>query len=154
MNRRGFTLIELLTVVAILGLLASISLPKYQHFRKKAVAAEVVAAMHAVRAGAFQYNETSGNWPATTGLGQVPAGLEPYLQGGGVNLFQGNEHQLGWLALNVNLLNARGQQLIFAYLSDGVICRGVSGLWGGAANADLLDLCGAGGGFVFLWIDR
>ena len=69
MNRRGFTLIELLTTMSIIGLLASIALPKYQKIRQRATAAELVSNIRTLPLGAFQYNETSGTWPRTTGLG-------------------------------------------------------------------------------------
>lgn len=49
MNRRGFTLIELLTRMSIIGLLASIALPKYQNLRQRATAAEIVSNMRTLR---------------------------------------------------------------------------------------------------------
>ena len=154
MNRRGFSLVELMTVVALMGLLATIALPKYQMFRKKAVAAEIVAAMNAVRAGAYQFNETAGAWPPSAALGAVPTGLAGYLPGGGTNLFQASDYQLAWFALRIIGFGSTGIQLIYAYVPDGVTCQSVYGLWGGAGNRDLLNLCGGGGGFVFLWVDR
>ena len=39
MNRRGFTIIELLMVFIILGLLAAITLPRLQGYRKRAMVA-------------------------------------------------------------------------------------------------------------------
>ena len=78
MNRRGFTLIELLPTMSIIGVLASIALPKDQNLRQRATAAEVVANIRTLRLGAFQYNEASGTWPRTTGLGTVPGGVGPY----------------------------------------------------------------------------
>ena len=51
MNRRGFTLIELLTRMSIIGLLASIALPKYQNLRQRATAAEIVSNMRTLRLG-------------------------------------------------------------------------------------------------------
>lgn len=154
MNRRGFSLIELLTVVSVIGLLASIALPKYQHLRKKAVAAEVMSAMRTARAAAFQFAEAAGTWPPSAGRGRVPTGLGPYLPGGGVVLFRAPNHQLTWNTRAVNGGGRRSTQSISAFIPDAATCQGVYGLWGGRANPDLLNQCGRTGGTVFLWVDR
>lgn len=154
MNRRGFSLVELMTTVAILGVLASIAMPKYQSIGKRATAAEVVSAMTAVRAAAYQYSETVGAWPPTAGLGEVPPGLEPYLNGAGGNLFKTEQYQLGWLAMGLQGVKSNSSQMVYAFLEDGVICQALYGLWGGAKNQDVLGLCTAQGGVVFLWVDR
>ena len=153
MNRKGFSLIELLTTVSIIGVLASIALPKYQALRKRANAAEIVSAMTTVRAGAYQYNESIGAWPGTTGLGLVPKGLAQYLPGAGVKMFRGEFHQLGWTLTTVKGLG-NTTQILSASITDGVVCQATYGLWGGAANKDILGLCGPKGGSIFLWIDR
>lgn len=43
MSRKGFTLIELLVVVAVIGILATIALPRLQATRERAVAASMVS---------------------------------------------------------------------------------------------------------------
>ena len=50
-NRKqaGFTLIELMIVIAIIGILASVALPAYQTYTKKAKFSEVVLAVGAIR---------------------------------------------------------------------------------------------------------
>jgi prepilin-type N-terminal cleavage/methylation domain-containing protein len=154
MNRRGFTLIELLTVVAIIGLLASIALPKYQYLRKKAVAAEIVSAMRTARGGAFQYAETAGTWPPSAGRGRVPRGLGPYLPGGGTALFRTPSYQLTWNTRAVGGGGRRTTQSIAAFMNDGPTCQAVYGLWGGSANPDVTSQCGRRSGSVFLWVDR
>lgn len=151
MNRRGFSLVELLTTMAVIGLLASIAMPKYQQLRKRAYAAEIVTAMTTVRAGVYQYNETAGNWPGTAALGTVPTGLDTYLPGGGVNLFNGGYHTMGWIALGAGSTSI---QIMYASITDGTICTSTYGLLGGAGNSSLLGLCGPSGGFVFLWVDQ
>ena len=150
-TRRGFTLVELMTTVAVMGVLASIAGPRYQQIRKRANAAEIVTAMTTVRSAVYQFNETSGAWPATASLGAVPVGLDGYLPGAGVNLFTGPDHQLGWTATPVG---PSPTQVVAASISDGTVCYAVYGLLGGDQNADLLGMCNAGGGFVFLWVDR
>ncbi len=44
-NQRGFTLVELMTVVAIIGVLASVGVPQYRKIQRKARRAEATLAM-------------------------------------------------------------------------------------------------------------
>ena len=48
-TQKGFTLIELMIVVAIIGILASVALPAYQTYTKKAKFSEVVLAASTVK---------------------------------------------------------------------------------------------------------
>lgn len=84
-NSRGFTLIELVIVIVILGILASIALPKFEDMREEARSAAIKGQLGAIRSAiAIQYAKaslTSGSasFPALAGTifadGQVP--LEP-----------------------------------------------------------------------------
>lgn len=155
MNRRGFTLIELLTVVVILGVLASIAVPKYQLARSRAQAAELVSAMVTVRGAAFNYQGSLNAWPATTAAGRVPAGLGTYLPAGGTTLFDGPSHTLQWMASTISSSTSRaGAQVIAARTGSAALCAGLYGLLGGAGNADVTGSCGSSGGTVTLAVDR
>ena len=48
-GQRGFTLLEMMIVVAIIGLLASVSLPAYQNYSARAKISEVILALTTCR---------------------------------------------------------------------------------------------------------
>ncbi|RKY87117.1 hypothetical protein DRQ09_04990 [candidate division KSB1 bacterium] len=50
-NKRGFTLIELVMVIVILGILASVAVPKFQNIADKAREAATLGVVGGVRAG-------------------------------------------------------------------------------------------------------
>lgn len=60
MKKNGFTLAELLIVVVILGVLASIAMPKFYPQKEKAVVAEAVAMLSAIRQGELGFKLENG----------------------------------------------------------------------------------------------
>jgi len=61
-NQSGFTLIELMIVIAIIGILASVALPAYQTYTKKAKFSEVVLAGSNVKSSVDVCFQTRGNY--------------------------------------------------------------------------------------------
>lgn len=64
-SRKGFTLAELLIVVVIMGVLGSMALPKFYPQKEKAVVAEAVAMLAAIRQGELAYKLENGVYIAT-----------------------------------------------------------------------------------------
>ena len=86
-SRKGFTLIELMIVVAIIGILAAVAVPKFADLVTKSKEASVKGALGAVRSAlSIYYGDTEGTYPSnlftalTTGNKYMPsAGGAPSL---------------------------------------------------------------------------
>jgi type IV pilus assembly protein PilA len=75
--QRAFTLIELMIIIAIIGLLAALSLPAYESYTKKAKFAEAVAAAAPYKSAiamAIQKNSPGCRAGATLALSDINAG--------------------------------------------------------------------------------
>ena len=62
-RRGGFSLIELLIAVAIVGLLAAVAIPAYQHYTKRSRVANVFVKMNDYRTRALKYLAAHGRFP-------------------------------------------------------------------------------------------
>lgn len=65
--QKGFTLIELMIVIAIIGILAIIALPKYQDFSGRAQVTEAINLAEGQKAAVMEYYINKGTWPANNG---------------------------------------------------------------------------------------
>jgi prepilin-type N-terminal cleavage/methylation domain-containing protein len=61
--RRGFTLIELVVVIAILGILAGLAIPRFLDATATARGARIVADMRTIDSAIVIYNAKTGNMP-------------------------------------------------------------------------------------------
>ena len=78
-RRRGFSLIELLTVMAVIGLLAALGIPRYRDMKRRAYSANVMSDFNTVRVASYNYFADNSTYPPDGSMGSPPAALVPYL---------------------------------------------------------------------------
>lgn len=82
-DSRGFTLIELLLVIAIVGILATISIANYQYARLRGTETAAIGSLTAINRAQFAYMQTCGRQkfaPNLTTLGKTgPGSTSPFL---------------------------------------------------------------------------
>ncbi|WP_318493936.1 pilin [Photobacterium leiognathi] len=65
-KQQGFTLIELMIVVAVIGVLSAIAIPKYQEYVKKGALGAALASASALKTNIEDTIASTGEFPAAT----------------------------------------------------------------------------------------
>ena len=96
LNQKGFTLVELMVVIAILGVLAAIALPKFTDSTTSANTAKAQADLRTIDSAIVMYQAQEGTMPANAadttalvGIKKAPSnrGLRPNTQLHGILIF-------------------------------------------------------------------
>lgn len=103
MSRRGFTLIELLIVVVIIGLLASIAIPKFSNTKEKAYVGAMKSDLRNLATAEEAYFYDSAKYTTNFAL------MNNFTPSSGVVLTIGSATGSGWAASATNA-NAPGRQ--------------------------------------------
>ncbi|PSV45450.1 pilin [Photobacterium sp. GB-36] len=74
-KQQGFTLIELMIVVAVIGVLAAIAIPKYQDYVAKSELGAGLATISSLKTNVEAYVVSEGTFPDGTTSGETPADL-------------------------------------------------------------------------------
>lgn len=72
MSRKGFTLVELLIVVAVLGILATLAIPRLQLTRERAVAASMISDLRNLATAEESFFAAYQDYAKSIGPAEVP----------------------------------------------------------------------------------
>ena len=131
--RQGFTLIEMLTVIALIGIIASITIPIYLELTRKAKATAIVTDFTFVRQEITRYHSDLGSWPRGARWGQEPRDLRPYLEGR-----MRFDHGVYQYRLRNRMRRPEGRvpwRLAFEVRGDERILEHVERIWGDSLDA-------------------
>lgn len=78
-KQRGFTLVEILVVVVILGIIAGIVIPRVHAATTEATQNVFASNLKTFHQAAVYYYKKTGEFPPNASSGQVPSGMEDYL---------------------------------------------------------------------------
>jgi type IV pilus assembly protein PilA len=72
-NEKGFTFIELMIVISIIGILASIAIPQFSEYRKRAYRTEAYSLFEGAKKNITEFYEYRGIFPKDNAEAGLPA---------------------------------------------------------------------------------
>ena len=78
-RKRGFTFVELMVSMTIVGILASVAVPKYLDLKRRANTTKVIGDIETVRVAVMSFFADSSYFPEEAGPGAMPKNLQRYL---------------------------------------------------------------------------